>query len=88
MRSIAWFVLLVIVAAIFLISFAIAYSYFLSFKEECTKIVEQVKEPQLRLPAESAIKFADYFIAMTFILLALALGISLLVLWIESSIAR
>jgi len=76
--------LAVILGAYCIISSCLAF-----FQGEASKVASRLDSaPQLRSAVESTLHFASSFIWTTFALLLLALAVSLIVLWIESSIVR
>jgi hypothetical protein len=88
-RLVAWVALLatcfvVVLAAYYAISSSLAF-----FQSEASKVASQLgNAPQLRNVVEGALQFTTSFIWTVFMLLALTLVASLLILWLESLVVR
>ena len=88
-RAIAWAVLLAVTTAVVLVACVIISSSLSFFNEEAFKVTSKLDNaPQLRSVVEQTLRFVKSFIWTIFILLVVALIVSLLVLWLEDVASR
>jgi len=89
LRAVVWFALLLLIAVVVLVAYCVISSSLAFFQSEASKVVGQLDNaPQLRSAVESTLHFASSFMWMVFVLLLLALAVSLIVLWVEDLASR
>jgi len=82
-------VLLALCFTVVLGAYLIISSCLSFFQGEASKAVGQLDNaPQLRSVVEQALRFCSSFVWTVFAMLLLALGVSLVALWVESSASR
>jgi hypothetical protein len=82
-------VLLTTCLAVVLVAHCVISSSLAFFQSEASKVVGQLGDaPQLRSVAEGALRFASSFVWTAFVLLVVALFVSLAVLWLEGLASR
>jgi amino acid transporter len=89
LRAVAWLVLLSVIAVVVVGAYLVISSTLSFFQGEASKVVGQLDSaPQLRSVLESALQFASSFVWTAFVLLVVALFVSLAVLWLEGLATR
>lgn len=88
-RLVAWVALLAITTAVILVAYVVISSSLGFFESEVSKLAPKLDSaPQLRSVVEDAVRFCSSFVWITFLLLLLALGVCLVVLWLEDLACR